>query len=123
MNDIQSANQLKQSIQIQYDDIKQEREQLTRLAQELQMASDKLSKRDADVSDMIEALCYVMFSNACSYNIDGGGGEIPGRAREGADQRYERDAECLSGSGPEGRGSHVICQEARETAIGVRRCR
>lgn len=50
MNDIQSANQLKQSIQIQYDDIKQEREQLTRLAQDLQIASDNLSQREIDVS-------------------------------------------------------------------------
>ena len=53
MSDIQSANQLKQSIQIQYDDIKQEREQLTRLAQDLQIASDKLSQRDVDVSSII----------------------------------------------------------------------
>ena len=49
MNDIQTANQLKQSIQIQYDDVKQERERLMSLSQDLKQASEKMKQRDVQV--------------------------------------------------------------------------
>jgi len=56
MHDIEAAQSVQQAVQAQYEEIRAEKDQLSQLASELQVASEQLAQRDAQLDELAVTL-------------------------------------------------------------------